>query len=59
MHYVYVLLSYKSDKMYIGSSANPDERLIAHNAGRGGWTKRYRPWDRILLEEYNNKNKAR
>ncbi|MDD5643929.1 MAG: GIY-YIG nuclease family protein [bacterium] len=57
MYYVYVLLS-SSKKLCIGSSAKPDERLKAHNAGRGGWTKRYRPWKRILLEEYASKMKA-
>jgi putative endonuclease len=52
MYLVYVLYSPAHDKLYIGSSADPDERLTSHNAGRGGWTKRYRPWVRVLLEEY-------
>ena len=39
MYYVYVLYSISHDKLYIGSCAEPDERLIAHNAGRGGWVQ--------------------
>ncbi len=58
MYYVYVLHSRLTRYLYIGSSATPDERLVAHNAGRGGWTKRYRPWIRVLLEEYPDRQTA-
>jgi predicted GIY-YIG superfamily endonuclease len=47
-YFVYVLYSEKSGKFYIGSTADPEGRLKAHNAGRGGWTKSFRPWKRIL-----------
>jgi putative endonuclease len=50
MYYVYVLKSIKQDRLYIGSSARPDERLAAHNAGRVRSTKAWRPWRRIMLE---------
>jgi len=52
MYYVYILQSTVSEHLYIGSTAEPDERFTAHNAGRGGWTKHYRSWIRILIEEY-------
>lgn len=58
MYFVYVLKSDSTDRFYIGSSADPDERLRAHNAGRGGWSKRYRPWARVLLEEYEDRETA-
>ena len=58
MYYVYVLQSAVAEKLYVGSSATPDERLIAHNAGRGGWSKRYRPWNRVLIEEYPSRTSA-
>ena len=50
--YVYVLLSENHDRMYIGSSEEPDRRLVSHNAGKVRSTKRYRPWRCVLLEEY-------
>jgi putative endonuclease len=56
--YVYVLFSLRYGKFYIGISSAPDKRLASHNSGRGGWSKRYRPWKRILLENYDNKNIA-
>ena len=58
MHDVYVLYSAASKRLYIGSSATPDKRLQAHNAGRGGWTKSFRPWLRVLLEEFPDKQTA-
>ncbi len=58
MYYVYILISVQTAHTYIGSSANPDQRLIAHNAGRGGWTKQHRPWVRIHLEEYPDRQTA-
>jgi hypothetical protein len=39
MYYVYALRSEVEARLYIGSSATPEARLRAHNAGRGGWTK--------------------
>ena len=58
MYFVYVLRSDLTDRLYIGSRAEPDERLQAHNAGRGGWSKRYRPWTRVLLEEHEDRPTA-
>ncbi|MBU1694118.1 MAG: GIY-YIG nuclease family protein [Verrucomicrobia bacterium] len=52
MYFVYVLQSTVGPHLYIGSSASPDERLAAHNAGRVRSTKAYRPWVRVLLEEH-------
>jgi putative endonuclease len=55
MYYVYVLRSRNQGRHYIGSSANPDKRLIAHNAGRVRSTKKWRPWERVFLEEHPNR----
>ena len=51
MYYVYVLKSCKGERLYIGSTASPDDRLASHNAGRVRSTKLYRPWQRLHLEE--------
>jgi putative endonuclease len=58
MCYVYVLSSLKHKRLYIGSSAKPDERLSSHNAGRVISTRKYRPWQRILLEEHPDRSVA-
>ncbi|HTS16800.1 MAG TPA: GIY-YIG nuclease family protein [Verrucomicrobiae bacterium] len=57
-YYVYVLRSQKSGRLYIGSSADPDARLKAHNAGRSQWSRRLRPWVRVRLEEHPNRQTA-
>lgn len=58
MYFVYVLTSRDTGKTYVGSSATPEERLLAHNAGRGGWTRSHRPWTRVLLEEHPDRDTA-
>ncbi len=49
---IYVLISEKTKKFYIGSSRenNADLRFMAHNAGRTRSTKAGRPW-RLVFEE--------
>jgi GIY-YIG catalytic domain len=52
MHcYVYILRSTRADRLYVGSSAEPDERLKSHNFGRVCSTKAWRPWERVLLAD--------
>ena len=51
MYFVYVLHSESAQRLYIGSTAQPDIRLSSHNAGRVRSTAPYRPWARIHLEE--------
>ena len=55
MYYVYVLHSIEHDRLYVGSSAKPDERIKSHNAGRVKSTKAYRPWERVYLEEQSDR----
>ncbi len=58
MYYVYVLRSSSPERLYIGSSADPDNRLKSHQAGRVRSTKAYRPWVRILLETHPDRETA-
>ncbi|MDZ7786064.1 MAG: GIY-YIG nuclease family protein [Candidatus Saccharibacteria bacterium] len=48
MYHVYVLMSKKTGRLYIGSTADVVNRLRLHNNGRVKSTKGYRPWK--LLE---------
>ncbi len=58
-YYVYVLFSFKYSKHYVGSSSDPQKRLLSHNDPRNkGWTKRYAPWEIIYTESLNSKHDA-
>jgi predicted GIY-YIG superfamily endonuclease len=51
-HYTYVIYAPKHDKIYIGYSSNPANRLIAHNHPQNkGSTKKFQPWILIFIEK--------
>ena len=59
MYLVYALYSVNFDKIYIGFSSDPEKRLLSHNDERNtGWTSKYRPWEIIYTEEFENKTEA-
>ena len=56
---VYVLYSSKFDKIYIGFTSNLIQRFYSHNfLGTKGYTIRYRPWEVIYVEFFNDKKSA-
>ena len=57
-YFVYVLRSTAHERLYIGSTATPDQRLESHNAGRVRSTKAFRPWSRVLLESHADRQSA-
>ncbi|QOR75789.1 MAG: GIY-YIG nuclease family protein [Thermoflavifilum sp.] len=60
MFTVYVLYSPLHHKIYIGYTANLQQRLLAHNMlAHKGWTKRFRPWIVLLTESFPSKQQAR
>ncbi|PIQ89712.1 MAG: excinuclease ABC subunit C [Candidatus Omnitrophica bacterium CG11_big_fil_rev_8_21_14_0_20_42_13] len=58
MNYVYVLLSLKDHKFYIGFSEDVKKRLADHNAGRNTSTKSRRPFELIYYEAHFSKEDA-
>ena len=59
MFSVYVLYSPGYDKIYVGYTSNLEQRLLSHNKlGKKGWTIKYRPWELVFTEEYENKSEA-
>ncbi len=59
MFTVYVLYSKSHQKIYIGFTSNLEERLISHNVlGTKGYTLKYRPWELIYSEVYEDKASA-
>ena len=57
-HFVYILRSIIDQSYYIGSTANPEERLTRHNQGRSQYTKSKRPWEMIFIEEFPDRSAA-
>lgn len=58
MHYTYILYSESTDRFYIGSTSNLQNRLRQHNAGATPSTKAGRPWKIVLSEEFCEKTDA-
>ncbi|MCF6214489.1 MAG: GIY-YIG nuclease family protein [Flavobacteriaceae bacterium] len=58
MFFVYALWSKKFDKIYVGFSSKPNERLKDHNSGKSTYTNKFKPWQRFYLEEVSSKEEA-
>lgn len=59
MYYVYVLLSKKDGKLYVGSSPNLKSRLEKHHNGFVMSTRNRRPLRLVYYECYLNASDAR
>jgi putative endonuclease len=59
MWYVYILLSQKFKKSYVGCTNDVQRRIKQHNSGMSTYTSRYMPWTIIKVESYNTYNEAR
>ena len=59
MYNVYVLLSLKNGKRYVGfSRKSPEERLVEHSAGCNQWTRQNGPFKLIYSKPYQNRSEA-
>jgi len=58
MHYVYVLRSAKDAGLYIGYSANLQQRLTQHVQGSAFATSYRGPWKLVYYEAYVNQADA-
>jgi putative endonuclease len=59
MFTVYVLLSEKFNKIYIGYTSDLEKRFISHNKlGTKGWTIKFRPWKIVHTEAFQTKAEA-
>ena len=57
-YFVYILLSKKDDKLYVGCTHDTQQRLLEHNSGKVSATKSRRPLVVIYTEEFQNKGGA-
>ncbi len=58
-YYVYILISLKDKKSYIGYTTNLKKRIYYHNKGFNKSTKNRRPFKIIYSEAYINERDAR
>jgi putative endonuclease len=59
MYVVYVLYSPSYNKIYIGFTANIEERLKSNNfLSKKGWTVKFRPWEIVYKESFDEKQPA-
>ena len=59
MYTVYILKSKKFDKTYVGYTSNLIQRFYSHNElSKKGWTKKFRPWQVVYTEVYEDKLEA-
>ena len=56
--FVYVLISQKNKRIYIGQTADLEKRILAHNKGFCFSTKPYRPWAIGHSEVLGSRSKA-
>jgi putative endonuclease len=58
MFHVYVLLSVKTGRRYVGSCEDVDERVRRHNAGHSKSTRHGIPWILIHSESFSTRAEA-
>jgi putative endonuclease len=57
--HVYVLHAIRANKIYIGFTADLQQRLKSHNElATKGWTIKFRPWNLIHVEMFQTKSEA-
>ena len=59
MYFVYILISEKVQRTYVGYSDNVERRLTQHNAGQVTATKYRRPLRIFHLEEFQTMKEAK
>ena len=57
-YYLYILYSETTDHYYVGSSSDPEKRVLQHNAGATTSTKPGRPWEIVYSETFSTKTQA-
>jgi len=56
---IYVLVSLKDGRRYVGYGKNAEERLKRHNMGGNRFTKGHRPWKLVYVESgYTSRSEA-
>lgn len=54
MAWIYILMSEKTGRFYVGSTADIDRRLREHNAGQTTSTRNRGPWTVVYREQFDD-----
>ncbi len=57
-YYVNILKSLIAEKSYVGFTENLKRRIKEHNSGKSHFTKKYKPWELVYTEEFDDKTTA-
>lgn len=58
MHFVYVIQSIATQRLYFGRTDDLDKRLASHNGGEVDSTQKWRPWEYVYVEGFKSKQDA-
>jgi putative endonuclease len=58
MYYVYLLLSQKDGRFYIGQTQDVQKRLQYHNSGRSKYTRNRGPWRLLAYKTFESRSDA-
>jgi putative endonuclease len=58
LFFVYILFSQSRQRFYVGSTADINDRLQRHNAGRSVATKAGAPWELVYTETFSTRSGA-
>ena len=58
MYFVYILYSAEINTYYIGSSENPELRLVKHLSNHSGYTGKAKDWVIVYSEPLSTKTEA-
>jgi putative endonuclease len=59
MYYVYAIASINRAYIYVGLTGDIDKRFFEHQFGKNSTTKPYRPFTKILVEQFPTRPLAR
>ena len=59
MFYVYLIQSIKTTELYVGYTADIEQRIISHNDANNTSTKHGVPWELVYVEGYRSERDAR
>lgn len=58
-YFVYILKSKIKEITYVGFTNDIERRVMEHNSGKLKFTRIYKPWEVVYLEEFYSKAEAR
>ena len=58
MYKTYILYSESKNRFYVGHTADMEDRIKRHNAGRSKSTKYGIPWKLVYIKEFSTKSEA-